>query len=118
MEVDIAHLLPNFDCHFLRYNPEYINSTTTEEILLAINALERSPWYGYDTNYTKLLGGVTRNSSGHVVSAKTALMFWSVTVPDDVEIDLNQGSGEIVVLADATTLDWEKMFIGETIKYP
>ena len=45
-------------------------------------------------------------------------MFWSVTVPDDVEIDLNQGSGEIVVLADATTLDWEKMFIGETIKYP
>ena len=48
-----------------------------------------------------------------MVSAKTALMFWSVTVPDDVEIDVNQGNGEIVVLADATTLAWEKMFIGE-----
>ena len=40
-------------------------------------------------------------------------MFWSITVPDDVEIDVNQGNGEIVVLADATTLAWEKMFIGE-----
>ena len=48
-----------------------------------------------------------------MVSAKTALMFWSVTVPDDVEIDVNQGNGEIVVLADVTTLAWEKMFIGE-----
>ena len=47
------------------------------------------------------------------MSAKTALMFWSVTVPDDVEIDVNQGNGEIVVLADVTTLAWEKMFIGE-----
>ena len=98
-----------------RYNPEHIKTTTSDEILLAINKLERSPWYGYNTNYTSLLGGVTRNSSGHVVSAKTALMVWSVTVPDDVEIDTSQGSGVELELADYTTLAWEKKFIGISI---
>ena len=47
-----------------------LQTTTTEEILLAVNSLERSPWYGYDTDYGELLGGVTRNSSGHIVSAR------------------------------------------------
>ena len=63
-----------------------------------------------------MLGGVERNSSGHVVSAKTALMIWSVTVPDDVEIDTSQGSGVELELADATTLAWEKRFIGNLKK--
>ena len=47
-------------------------STTQQEILDAVNLLEKSPWYGYDNNYTNILGGVERNSSGHVVSARVA----------------------------------------------
>ena len=63
--------------------------------------------FGYDTNFTKLLGGVERNSSGknifldlitspkfalpgHIVSARTSQMIWSIEVPDDVEFVDNQ----------------------------
>ena len=64
--------------------------------------------FGYDTNFTKLLGGVQRNSSGknifldfispgqnfalpgHIVSARTSQMIWSIEVPDDVEFVDNQ----------------------------
>ena len=82
-----------------RFNEEYIETASQQEILNAINLLSKSPWYlylylylylpsylylylyfyiitmivtitfitrfGYDTNFTKLLGGIERNSSGH-----------------------------------------------------
>ena len=47
-------------------------TTTQQEILDAVNLLEKSPWYGYENNYTKILGGIERNSSGHVIGAKVA----------------------------------------------
>ena len=53
-----------------------------------------------------------RNSSGHVVSAKSALMIFSLTIPEDAEIVDFQGSGVEVQSADATTLAWEELFIG------
>ena len=31
---------------------------------MAVNNLERSPWYGYDVDYSSLLGGIQRNSTG------------------------------------------------------
>ena len=74
--------------------------------------MKRSPWYGHDTNYRSLLGGITRNSSGQVVSAKLAMMFFSVSIPEDAEIVAYQGDGLAVESADATTLEWEKSFIG------
>ena len=97
-----------------RYDENNIKTTNTEEILQAVNDLERSPWYGYDRDFSSLLGGMMRNSSGHIISAKTALMVWSVTVPDDAEIDTNQGSGVELELADADTLEWERVMI-ETV---
>ena len=39
-------------------------------------------------------------------------MFWSINVPDNSTIVESQGSGVELELADATTLAWEKMFIG------
>ena len=69
--------------------------------------------FGYDTNFTKLLGGVERNSSGinifldlispgqkfaiagHIVSARTSQMIWSIEVPDDVEFVDNQAGFSI-----------------------
>ena len=75
--------------------------------------MKRSPWYGHDTDYTSLLGGITRNSSGQVVSAKVAMMFFSVTIPEGAEILTYQGDGLEVEFADATTLEWEKSFIGK-----
>ena len=99
-----------------RYDENNIKTTNTEEILRAVNELERSPWYGYDRDFSSLLGGIKRNASGHVISAKTALMVWSVTVPDDAEIDTNQGSGVELELADADTLEWERVMIGTVLE--
>ena len=97
-----------------RYDEDNIRTTSTQEILRAVNELERSPWFGYDRDFSSLLGGINRNASGHIISAQTALMVWSVTVPDDAEIDTNQGSGVELELADADTLEWERVMI-ETV---
>ena len=67
--------------------------------------------YGYPTNYSRLLGGIQRNSSGHVVAATVAQMFWRLEVPDTAEIDTSQGSGLELQLADRDSLAWEQLFI-------
>ena len=94
-----------------RYNEDFINTVTQTEIIEAVNVLMRSPWFGYDADYSKLLGGIRRNSSGHIISAESATMIWTVKVPDDVEIVQNQGSGVEVELADKTTLAWEEQLV-------
>ena len=94
-----------------RYDEDLIKTATQDEILNAINLLEKSPWYGYGTNYSNLLGGITRNSSGHVVSATVAQMFWRIEIPDGAEIIDSQGSGLELQLADKDSLEWEEQFI-------
>jgi len=98
-----------------RYEGDIIGTTTEQEILEAVNDLTHSPWYGYNTDYTSLLGGVERDQEGRVVRARTALMVWSLTVPDEVELDTSQGSGVELELADPTTLAWEKSMIETTL---
>ena len=71
----------------------------------------RSPWYGYDADYSSLLGGIQRNSSGHIVGAKSAQMVWVVEVPDDGRVVSSQGSGVALEIADPTTLAWEAELI-------
>ena len=94
-----------------RYDEDLINTATQSEIIDAVNLLEKSPWYGYGTNYSKLLGGLTRNSSGHVISATVAQMFWRIEIPDGAEIVDSQGSGLELQLADEDSLEWEEQFI-------
>lgn len=94
-----------------RYNEDLILTTTQEEILNAVNLLNSSPWFGHDTDYSSLLGGVTWNSTGHIVKATSTIMFWSITVPDNATIVESQGSGVELELGDQTSLEWEKMFV-------
>ena len=94
-----------------RYREDLIQTTTQDEILNAVNLLNSSPWFGHDTDYTSLLGGVTRNSTGHIVKASSTIMFWSITVPDNVTIVESQGSGVELELGDQTSLEWEKKFV-------
>jgi len=44
-----------------RYREDLIASSTQQEIIDAVNLLVSSPWYGHNTDYTSLLGGITRN---------------------------------------------------------
>ena len=94
-----------------RYNEEHIRTATQQEIIDAVNILTKSPWFGYDVDYKKFLGGIERNASGHIISARTAQMVWKLKLPEDFEIVDNQGSGLELDLADKTTLDWEEEFI-------
>jgi len=98
-----------------RFNEAFIETASQQEIIDAVNLLAKSPWFGYDRDFSSLLGGIVRNSTGHIVSAKTAQMIWSIRVPDDVEIVDNQGSGLELELADAISLEFEELFI-ETVQ--
>lgn len=94
-----------------RYKEDFINTVTQQEIIDAINKLTISPWFGYKTEYSSLLGGIERNSSGHIVAATTTQMFWSISIPDDANIVENTESNFEVDLADNITLNWEDVFI-------
>lgn len=94
-----------------RYSGDLVTSASKEEILAAVNLLEASPWTGHAQDYTQLLGGLTRNSSGHVVAATTALMLWSLAVPANTTVVESQGSGVELELGDLTSLRWEESFV-------
>ena len=94
-----------------RYDQHLIETTNQEEILNAVNLLSKSPWFGYDLDYSGLLGGVERNGTGHIVSAKTAHLIWTLRVPDDAVLDTASGGGLEIDPADKTTIDWEEQFI-------
>ena len=94
-----------------RYEEQTVRSTTSQEVVTAVNSLVRSPWYGYTTDYTRLLGGLERDERGEVMTAQTALMVWTLSVPEDVELDRSQGGGLELEPADKTTIHWEQQFI-------
>ena len=62
------------------YHEETINSLTQDDILFAVNNLKESPYYGYDYDYSDLLGAIQRNSSGHIVAANSALHHYVTVV--------------------------------------
>ena len=71
------------------YNEDVINQLSTEDILTAINELDRSPYFGFKYNYSKLLGSIQRNESGHIIRAKAALYNLATLV--DCDEDQNEG---------------------------
>merc|ERR1712088_645117 len=95
-----------------RYDEDLILSASQQEILDVVNLLERSPWFGYGTNYSSAMGGISRNATGHIVSAQTAQLYWSIRVPDGAELVDSQSSGLELQLADRISLDWEDQFVG------
>ena len=59
------------------------------------------------TSCSALLGHKVYNSTGHVVAAGAAQLYWSVTLPEVIEEVTSQGSGVELEYADALTLAWE-----------
>ena len=55
------------------YDEYVISHLSTDDILYAVNILDRSPYLGFKYDYAKLLGSIKRNSTGHIVSATAAL---------------------------------------------
>ena len=68
-----------------RYDRDVIAKLSEQDILNAINTVDESPVFGYETNYTSYLGQVDYNSTGHVVGAKTMRSIWLEKFdPDDI----------------------------------
>ena len=93
-----------------QYKEDLINTATQQEIIDAVNLLERSPWFGYDKDYSRTLGGITRNKTGHIVAAKSELMVFILN-SDDENVDISKGGGAEFEFVDETTLAWESEFI-------
>ena len=94
-----------------RFSEARIMSLTTREILDAVNGRTFSPWFRQEFDYANLLGGATRNGSGHIVAATAAEMIWYVTVPENATTVDSLGGGVELQFADQTTLDWEQAFV-------
>jgi len=45
-----------------------------------VNEETKSPIFGYDFDFTTLIGDISRNSTGHVIRAKSAAHLWSTNV--------------------------------------
>ena len=89
-----------------------------------------SPWFGFSRNFSSLLGGVTKNSSGHIIAATSALMVWVLEVrgflggnlenlpaqvdPSSVSRESAGLSAELG-LADPASLAWEDALVATAL---
>eukprot|EP00095_Tigriopus_kingsejongensis_P005354 maker-scaffold34_size539781-snap-gene-1.9 protein:Tk05354 transcript:maker-scaffold34_size539781-snap-gene-1.9-mRNA-1 annotation:"hypothetical protein DAPPUDRAFT_306990" len=94
-----------------RYSESRVKRLTQEEILYAVNQVAESPWFGYRTDFSVYLGAIERNSSGHIVAAKSALYSWTAAFDPDGELYEEGGVGVELDLADKVSLDFEKEMI-------
>ena len=98
-----------------QFREDLINTTTQQEIIDAVNLLDVSPWYGYQKDFSETLGGITRNSSGHIVAAKSEIMVF-INKVDYSQVDLEQGAGFGLEFADEINLNWESEFIAKGLR--
>jgi hypothetical protein len=90
------------------YDEETVAKLTQQQILDKINTLEKrsilrifdyflrlvpSPWFFSPRNYSSDLGGVTHNSTGHIVSAEVAWVQIVIQIPEDAELVAPGGIG-------------------------
>ena len=63
-----------------KFDDVRIRNLTQDAIINDLNTKKISPTSGHETDFTQLLGGIERNSTGHIVSAKSILSHWMVYV--------------------------------------
>ncbi|RXG61320.1 hypothetical protein Avbf_06961 [Armadillidium vulgare] len=64
-------------------NETFIKSLTEEQIITDVNTANKSFTFSYPMNFTSFLGGVSLNSSGHIVEAKASLHVWNMKINRD-----------------------------------
>ena len=94
------------------YDRELLESLTQEDIIDAINTVDTSAIFGYPTNFTDYLGGITRDKDGNIIGAKVMMQSWlSMNDPKKVIKGVNVdefGSGNEV---DTDSIAWEEKFV-------
>lgn len=62
------------------FDEDTIENLTKQDILNALNTTRNSATTGHEANFERLLGGVIRNETGHIVAATGLLANWMVYV--------------------------------------
>ncbi|GLV43096.1 Patched-related [Carabus blaptoides fortunei] len=95
-----------------KYDSNILRNMTNEDIINYVNVVDISPVTGHPVNYTELLGGIRRNSTGHIISAQVVLSFYYAEVNfTAVEMDKTGndfGTGDWVT---ESVLKWENEFL-------
>lgn len=93
------------------HNNRKLAKLTKEDILNKINTNEYSLVLGRLKNYRSLIGGLSYNSSGHIIGAKSLQIIWfsdlNFTTIDMDKIGNNAGTAD---WASVECLEWENVF--------
>lgn len=94
------------------WNFTNVNSMTKQDILNALHTTHTSQATGHEANFERLLGGVTRNETGHIVAAKGLLTHWMVYV-NFLKVDHNKvgNAAGTEDWASEEALAWENEFL-------
>ena len=103
--------LENSILEMWQFKESRIRKLTQQDIINAVNRFGESPVYGYAINYADMLGAITRNETGHVVAARSAVHAWHTALDESKELTEEGGVGVELDLADEDTLAWEKAVI-------
>lgn len=85
-----------------RFDENIIGNLTKQDILNAINLTTISASSGHDSDFVGLLGGIKRNSSGHIISATALMSHWMVYLNFSMVDHDTTGN-------DAGTEDWVRL---------
>ncbi|KAF2362201.1 Protein patched/dispatched, partial [Trinorchestia longiramus] len=93
-------------------NPAVIQALTQQDIINDINTANLSATYLYPLNFTEFLGGIERNSSGHIVSARAAMHQWMMAVNRTaVNLAYFEDMSGLTSAVDPGLYRWEGEFI-------
>ena len=94
------------------YDREVLKFLTKEDIIDAINTVDTSAIFGYPTNFSEYLGGITRDQDGNIIGAKAMTQSWLSKINTDKVVEGayvdSLGSG---VEVDPDAFKWEKAFV-------
>ena len=96
-----------------------ISNLTRQKVLDDINSAARSPTFGFDFDFSTLLGGVQRDADGNVVSARAAASVFTLQVKSGEEEkgDHDDKADTVTWVAHGMApvsrdvLRWEKRFV-------
>ncbi|XP_015188505.1 PREDICTED: patched domain-containing protein 3-like [Polistes dominula] len=94
------------------YDSNKINNQTKEDIIMRINTVKVSPTLGHPMNFTDLLGDVTRDHDGRIVSAKALKTQFMVRVNfSNINMDTSGNDAGTADWATEEALRWESGFL-------
>lgn len=101
------------------FDEDIIENLTKEDILNALHTTRNSLTTGHEADFSRLLGGIVRNETGHIVAAKALLTNWMVYVNfSNVNHDRVGNSAGTEDWVSEEALLWENEFLStiESIK--